>query len=423
MSFNTSLSVQHSKQSQKPSICSENDINVLANTFEQKGNLLFSDQGKLVYQCGYYVLKEVYLPQIQQQPQQKDNHCVSDQQSQHPSSSASNQPVVSAVYPPSPIQSQQNEIDLKLILEKRIKDCLLLQNEFVITQKISCQNANIAKPIDFKATPARCMLFSPYMSEKDAFTHLIQKNAGIFQKIDYFSLENRSNEQDELLHRVRGILFGAMKLAFEIGSALKYLHEELNIAHNDIKPDNFFAHLGQHPLIESSNVYDYSNKVTRDDDGVQYYLGDFAYSKECGFTSQKEAKKFFQQKVQSYFSPEIFALIECGQIDLQNFEKQYDVFAFGISLFQILFQMNPFQSNGCHLSDTSFNLLHTNPEKFWSQLWQPLSVYGQMTNIDLMKDLLTKMLERDPSKRPNISQILQHPWLADIKHYFLQLTH
>lgn len=110
------------------------------------------------------------------------------------------------------------------------------------------------------------------MSEKDAFSYLIQKNAGVFQKIDYSSLENSENtseEQNDFLTKVRHILFGTMKLIEKLGQALRYLHEDLNIAHNDIKPDNFFAHCAYHPLIPCSKSYDFSNKtLSFDDDGV-----------------------------------------------------------------------------------------------------------------------------------------------------------
>ena len=45
-----------------------------------------------------------------------------------------------------------------------------------------------------------------------------------------------------LLDETRRILFGVMKVASQIGAAIYHLHENLNIAHNDVKPDNFFAH-------------------------------------------------------------------------------------------------------------------------------------------------------------------------------------
>lgn len=52
-----------------------------------------------------------------------------------------------------------------------------------------------------------------------------------------------------LLTRSRFILFGTMKLTYYISTALSYLHDSLDLAHNDVKPDNFFAHAGEHPLL------------------------------------------------------------------------------------------------------------------------------------------------------------------------------
>jgi serine/threonine protein kinase len=33
-----------------------------------------------------------------------------------------------------------------------------------------------------------------------------------------------------------------MKLTVQMATALNYLHNTMNVAHNDIKPDNIFAH-------------------------------------------------------------------------------------------------------------------------------------------------------------------------------------
>lgn len=123
-----------------------------------------------------------------------------------------------------------------------------------------------------------------------------------------------------------------MKLLSQIGGALEYLHEELNMAHNDLKPDNFFAHFGPHPLIPSTKERDYIN-MSEDDDGVSYYLSDFGYTKKCGFASNREGINFFLQKKLTYLAPEILAWFSGGSVDLENLEKQADVFALGVSVF------------------------------------------------------------------------------------------
>lgn len=64
-----------------------------------------------------------------------------------------------------------------------------------------------------------------------------------------------------------------MKLSVQIGQALSFIHDTLGIAHNDLKPDNFFA------------SKEAQERLSEDDDGVGYYLADFGYAKEIGFHS------------------------------------------------------------------------------------------------------------------------------------------
>lgn len=114
-----------------------------------------------------------------------------------------------------------------------------------------------------------------------------------------------------------------MKLLVQVASALSYMHEELKIAHNDLKPDNVFAHAGG-----NINNYDHLNSTynenltnSEDDDGVSYYVADFGYTKHAGFKSKKEAKAFFAAKMESYFAPEILALIE----DAEDQEREANI--------------------------------------------------------------------------------------------------
>jgi serine/threonine protein kinase len=119
-----------------------------------------------------------------------------------------------------------------------------------------------------------------------------------------------------LLWNARVILFSAMKVASQIGAAIQHLHENLNIAHNDLKPDNFFAHQKSHPLLPGSKELFGSNLLNSDgtiipnnpneaDDEVAYYLSDFGFAKKIGFATPREGEKFFKQKPWVYLAPEI----------------------------------------------------------------------------------------------------------------------
>ena len=131
--------------------------------------------------------------------------------------------------------------------------------------------------------------------------------------------------------KTRFILFSAMKVASQIGASIQHLHENLSIAQNDLKPDNFFAHKKSHPLLPGSKEMSGTKNPSTDDDEVYYYLSDFGFAKKIGFATPKEGKKFFNQKPWVYLAPEILAW---GQnVDLNSVERTGDVFAFGISLF------------------------------------------------------------------------------------------
>jgi len=118
--------------------------------------------------------------------------------------------------------------------------------------------------------------------------------------------------QIKLLLKARFILFSAMKVASQIGASIQHLHENLNIAHNDVKPDNFFAHQKSHPLLPGSTEMFTTNLVTsdgttivpknpnEDDDEVSYYLSDFGFAKKIGFSTPKEGEQFFNQKTKKY---------------------------------------------------------------------------------------------------------------------------
>lgn len=58
-------------------------------------------------------------------------------------------------------------------------------------------------------------------------------------------------------------------------------------------------------------------------------------------------------------------------------------------------------------------------DKLWLRFSKQLRVYEKMTDIVSMKDLLEGMLARDPKCRLNIKEVLNHPWLVNIKEYLL----
>jgi len=143
--------------------------------------------------------------------------------------------------------------------------------------------------------------------------------------------------------------------------AISYLHNR-SIVHRDLKPENFLIYHDKYIKIADFGL---STKITPDS-----LLEDW-----CGSPI--------------YSSPELAS------------RKPYigtetDVWALGISLYMMLTGTQPFYSDS--LTEL-FNKIMTSP------------VYYPDFLSDSSKDLLSKMLEKDSSKRITVENILQHPWL------------
>ena len=82
------------------------------------------------------------------------------------------------------------------------------------------------------------------------------------------------------------------------------------------------------------------------------------------------------------------------------------MFATAVILFTMLAGRRPFHS--AQQTDPLYALLVTDPAKFWlAQAKED----GEIIFSDEFKDLFTKMVTFDPDMRPQISDVLSHPWM------------
>ncbi|EAX94494.1 CAMK family protein kinase [Trichomonas vaginalis G3] len=158
----------------------------------------------------------------------------------------------------------------------------------------------------------------------------------------------------------------------QIAEALRYVHSR-NIVHRDIKPEN---------ILVFSDTF--------------FCLSDFSVSTTLESPNQK--------LIDTRGSPAFLSPEECGGDPF--LPKPADVWAFGVSLYSIIFKKLPFdldQAQGKTVANTIFavtELLANN------NLQIPEGTGASPEVIDL----ITKILNKDPTERPTFADIVQHPW-------------
>uniref|UniRef100_A0A6B2LD71 Protein kinase domain-containing protein n=1 Tax=Arcella intermedia TaxID=1963864 RepID=A0A6B2LD71_9EUKA len=161
----------------------------------------------------------------------------------------------------------------------------------------------------------------------------------------------------------------AKRVAMNLFSALEYLHS-IGICHRDVKPENLLCCQG--PRGEEA-----------------WKLGDFGIAI---FFTEEDPYITGNIGTPDYMAPEIF-------LD-QKYTKEVDLWAAGVTLFSALTAQSPWA--------------HTNPqakqhailigEVSWHQeTWDAIDPNA--------KDLVEKLIVRDPQERPSPEACLRHKWL------------
>lgn len=191
-------------------------------------------------------------------------------------------------------------------------------------------------------------------------------------------------------------------VARDVTSGLEYLHFQ-GIIHRDIKPAN---------LLRDKN-----GNVKISDFGVSYASSlvfpnnEFELAKTAGSPA--------------FFAPEL--CVSTTDEKRPPIDHKIDIWAFGVTLYCMLFGRVPF------IAETELNLFEAivnEPLTFpdFEQL-SPLSSVSSLDNstglyndalqilsnedaqMQIAKDLLLHLLEKDPRKRYDISDIKKHPWI------------
>ncbi|CAM9837827.1 unnamed protein product, partial [Pylaiella littoralis] len=162
----------------------------------------------------------------------------------------------------------------------------------------------------------------------------------------------------------------AANIVHKILGAIEYCHNEHNICHRDLKPENF--------LFKTK------------DDQADLKIIDFGLSR---FEDGSEAMTT-RVGTPYYIAPEVLS---------RKYDKACDLWSIGIITYILLCGYPPFVGN----SDADiFNAVQRADYRFLSPEWDEVS--------DEAKNLIRRLVVKDPTARLTASQALVHPWFEKV---------
>ena len=169
----------------------------------------------------------------------------------------------------------------------------------------------------------------------------------------------------------------------QILEGLEYLHKRCKIVHMDIKPGNI--------LIDA---------------GLSAKIADFSVSCSYAHFEPENLVKFPFVGTGKFMPPEI---IEKANMKIKESEK-IDIYSLGVTLYCLFYGMYPYKLNEVKGKDYDKILEKIKNEKLEFPEGRKIS--------SLFKDFLIKTLEKDYSKRINLREALNHPWIKASKAIF-----
>ena len=173
----------------------------------------------------------------------------------------------------------------------------------------------------------------------------------------------------------------AAKIMTMIFDSLSYIHAR-RICHRDLKPENllFTCHEGV------------------DSDGAILKLCDFGIARHF----EKDELSKTMTGTPYYVAPELVRL-STGESE-EGYSLNVDCWAAGVIMYMLLCGFPPFQSATGDVSEL-LEIVGVGAFSFPSPYWDEMS--------DASKDLVSKLLRKDPSKRITALEALSHPWIKE----------
>ena len=253
-------------------------------------------------------------------------------------------------------------------------------NDYELVRQIDCgatcevwlavhqqSQRNVAiKIIDKKNIPNQIRLINSLTLVKNISHPFINRFLDFFETPDSFVIVLEYCENGTLDSSIKENVHicekNARKIFTQLALALDYLHNEVHVIHRDIKPQNV--------LIDKNN---------------NIHLADFGLSKTF-----QDGKPLFSTLCGTvhYIAPEM--------LYSKSYSSKADIWSLGVLLYYMVCGTMPF--DGQSMAEISQKISYSDPEF-------PLYLSFEL------RDLLQKMMNKDPEQRPSIKQVLMHPWL------------
>ncbi len=193
------------------------------------------------------------------------------------------------------------------------------------------------------------------------FEHFFEDNEYV-----YILLELCSNQTlNELIRRRKRLHeLEVQCYVVQIIAALKYLHSH-RIIHRDLKLGNLFL----------------SGKM-------ELKIGDFGLATKLEFDGERKRTIC---GTPNYIAPEILEA-------KQGHSYEVDIWSLGVIIYTLIIGKPPFETSDVK---TTYRRIRMNAYTF----------PDHVTISDAAKDMITKILNNDPAKRPNLEDLLQHEFL------------
>lgn len=167
-------------------------------------------------------------------------------------------------------------------------------------------------------------------------------------------------------------------MAFVIYPLLKAIRSihALGIIHRDIKPDNIFIHKNQ------------------------IYIGDYGYS----HIEPDYIKAYGIVGTLQYMAPEILKAYLDNDVNVE-YHKGVDIWAIGMIAYELLYHTKPFYWR-------DYKTTHVDIRIFIMRCISSSVTFPRVIS-DEIKDFLSRCLEKEPSKRATIEELLEHSWVLN----------